>query len=671
MAVRYIPFYPEPIEGQAILNNFARTLRYRGTDRLNDNIRRGMPLYEMQEMETVGEITEGNDSNLVIRGECVSACAWLRSQNKTVDLVYIDPPFASGADYAKKIYIRRNPKIAEKIKEAEQTMDSDELRAFEEKMYGDVWDKEKYLNWMYENLVAIRSVMSDSASIYVHLDWHIGHYVKILMDEIFGEDNFRNEIIWQRTYSSKKQTDGYGKVHDTILFYANKQNMCWESQCFPITGKEEAAYDKIDENGKRYKSVSLTQQGAGPARYFGDKLIAPTQGMHWVWSQDNINKAMSENRICFTKNGYPRQKKYLDEWDGKGKPVHDIWVDDEVKAINSWHGEDTEYATQKPEALLERVIKASSNEGMVVADFFGGSGVTAAVANRLGRKFIHADVGINSIQTVRDRLAGKADFRVLEIKDGISLYRNPVQTMEKMYVLIEGLRKNDTFKGNWAGIISSSKYGEMPVYLPNLMDSSSKLLNKATINRILREDLMDLPNSVKRAVVYYVDIDDEEKIKKFIYDNNNSHINVELRDLKLVLDNGVVSDDVKFHLDKGTDQLFYTIHIDFFLSDRVRGRIEEFNQKNFANSKGKNYKPITISDEGLEMIEYVGIDYSNESADASWHSDMEIKIDKLGYVILNSVKQNYFWDGTIKCEHRPYRMKIRNICGDESIFIIM
>ena len=192
MAVRYIPFYPEPIEGQAILNNFARTLRYRGTDRLNDNIRRGMPLYEMQEMETVGEITEGNDSNLVIRGECVSACAWLRSQNKTVDLVYIDPPFASGADYAKKIYIRCNPKMAEKIKEAEQSMDSDELRAFEEKMYGDVWDKEKYLNWMYENLVAIRSVMSDSASIYVHLDWHIGHYVKILMDEIFGEDNFRN-----------------------------------------------------------------------------------------------------------------------------------------------------------------------------------------------------------------------------------------------------------------------------------------------------------------------------------------------------------------------------------------------------------------------------------------------------------------------------------------------
>lgn len=621
MAVRYIPFYPEPIEGQAILNNFARTLRYRGTDRLNDNIRRGMPLYEMQEMETVGEITEGNDSNLVIRGECVSACAWLRSQNKTVDLVYIDPPFASGADYAKKIYIRRNPKIAEKIKEAEQTMDSDELRAFEEKMYGDVWDKEKYLNWMYENLVAIRSVMSDSASIYVHLDWHIGHYVKILMDEIFGEDNFRNEIIWYYPDNFQGNVKGFATNHNTIFWYSK--------------GNEYIANKVMIPLGKKTKR---------------DKRV-------WSKEQQKLVSARDEN-------GNLIYEYFTD------KKADDVWTIGQSSTTKSASKEFIDYATQKPEALLERVIKASSNEGMVVADFFGGSGVTAAVANRLGRKFIHADVGINSIQTVRDRLAGKADFRVLEIKDGISLYRNPVQTMEKMYVLIEGLRKNDTFKGNWAGIISSSKYGEMPVYLPNLMDSSSKLLNKATINRILREDLMDLPNSVKRAVVYYVDIDDEEKIKKFIYDNNNSHINVELRDLKLVLDNGVVSDDVKFHLDKGTDQLFYTIHIDFFLSDRVRGRIEEFNQKNFANSKGKNYKPITISDEGLEMIEYVGVDYSNESADASWHSDMEIKIDKFGYVILNSVKQNYFWDGTIKCEHRPYRMKIRNICGDESIFIV-
>lgn len=176
MPIKYIPFFPEPIEGQAILDNFKRTLRYKGAYDVKDKLRRGMPYYEVEKQETVGE---NKDGNLVIRGECVSACAYLREQGIKVDLVYIDPPFASGADYAKKVYIRRNPKVAEAIAKAEEELDIDELKAFEEKMYGDVWDKEKYLNWMYENLVAIKSVMSDTASIYVHLDWHIGHYVNI------------------------------------------------------------------------------------------------------------------------------------------------------------------------------------------------------------------------------------------------------------------------------------------------------------------------------------------------------------------------------------------------------------------------------------------------------------------------------------------------------------
>lgn len=191
MPIKYIPFIPEPVEGQAVLGNFNRILRYKGADELSMTLQRGMPLYEMEKQETVGENTGGN---MVIRGECVSACAYLKEQGIQVDLVYIDPPFASGADYAKKVYIRRNPKVAEAIAQAERELDVDELKAFEEKMYGDVWDKEKYLSWMYENLMAIKGVMSEPASIYVHLDYHIGHYVKILMDEIFGEDNFRNEL---------------------------------------------------------------------------------------------------------------------------------------------------------------------------------------------------------------------------------------------------------------------------------------------------------------------------------------------------------------------------------------------------------------------------------------------------------------------------------------------
>ena len=189
MPIKYIPYYPNTVEGQAILDNITRTqrvLRYRDNDKIYDRIKRGMPYYEVEPVETVGKPSE----NLIIRGECISTCAYLKEKGIKVDLVYIDPPFASGADYAKKVYLRRNPKLAEKIAAAEQEMELDELKAFEEKMYGDVWQKEDYLNWMYENLLAIKGVMSENASIWVHLDFNIGHYFKVLMDEVFGEENY-------------------------------------------------------------------------------------------------------------------------------------------------------------------------------------------------------------------------------------------------------------------------------------------------------------------------------------------------------------------------------------------------------------------------------------------------------------------------------------------------
>ena len=218
MPIKYIPYVPNTIEGQAILNNITRTqrlLRYREHNKVYDRIKRGMPYYELETTETVGEPS----NNLVIRGECLSACAYLKEQGILVDLVYIDPPFASGADYAKKVYIRRNPKLAQKIAAAELQMDSDELRSFEETMYGDIWQKEDYLNWMFENLMAIKSVMSDTASIYVHLDWHIGHYVKILMDEVFGEDGFRNSIVWCYFGFKRQTTKKFPQKHDDIFYY--------------------------------------------------------------------------------------------------------------------------------------------------------------------------------------------------------------------------------------------------------------------------------------------------------------------------------------------------------------------------------------------------------------------------------------------------------------------
>jgi len=252
MPIKYVPFIPEPVEGQAVLGNFNRILRYKGADEVSMTLQRGMPLYEMEKQETVGENTDGN---MVIRGECVSACAYLKEQGIQVDLVYIDPPFASGADYAKKVYIRRNPKVAAAIAQAEQEVDIDELKAFEEKMYGDVWDKEKYLSWMYENLMAIKSVMSEAASIYLHLDWHIGHYVKILMDEIFGEDHFQAEIVWKRmTPSGFKGKYGIGHSHDVIFWYSVSDECVYNPIMVPYSKEYiEQRFSKVDENERRHQ----------------------------------------------------------------------------------------------------------------------------------------------------------------------------------------------------------------------------------------------------------------------------------------------------------------------------------------------------------------------------------------------------------------------------------
>ena len=660
MPIKYIPFIPEPVEGQAVLGNFNRILKYKGADDVSMVLQRGMPLYEMEKQETVG----GNpDGNLVIRGECVSACAYLKDRGIQVDLVYIDPPFASGADYAKKVYIRRNPKVAEAIAQAEQELDMDELKAFEEKMYGDVWDKEKYLNWMYENLMAIKSVMSETASIYVHLDYHIGHYVKVLMDEIFGEDNFRNEIIWKRA-TAHSDAEFYGNNFDCIYFYTKAQNdYTFNTVYQPYDEAYIARFNRTDPDGRKWDSGNLTAKGLQGGGYDYEY-----KGYRSLWRMpiETMEQMDREGRIHITKTGGIRSKVYLDEL--PGMPAQALWTD--INPINSQAREKEDYATQKPVALLERIIKASSNEGMLVADFFGGSGVTAAVAGKLGRRFIHCDIGLNSIQTTRDRLkTDGVQFQVLEIKDGVQLYRNPVQTMDKIKTLIPGLKNEDSLDSFWEGAITDSKLGTIPVYVPNLMDNSSKLLDVVTMNRIIHRAIPDLDSSIKKVIVYYIDITSEEEIRKFIAQDDSTDVEIELRDLKAVLDGVVIGDWAEFHVEERTDDLFgrYAVVVDAFASDRVLQKIDEFNQKARMNATAKKpFKPIEISDTGLELIEYLSLDCT--AAQGEWYSDSEIKIDKNGFVIQNGEKTKDFWDGTIRSEKKPLRLKIRNICGDETVW---
>lgn len=652
MAIKYVPYTPNTLQGQAILDNFVRTRRilfYKDNRKVLKNIQRGMPLYETELRERVGKNADGN---LVIRGECLSACAYLKENNIKIDLVYIDPPFASGADYAKKVYLRRNPKVQEAIKLVEEKtgqegeitsfaaeplpdydietnnyvteLDIEDLRAFEEKMYGDIWNKESYLNWMYENLTAIKSVMSDTASIYVHLDWHIGHYVKILLDEIFGEDNFKNEIIWY--YYNKmpdKRKPIFTRSHDTIFLYSKNNENCFNLQ--------------TEQRSQTIKQLVRKKVD-------GKMINAKDENGNLIYKESN-------ERI-----------------------IDDVWRLSMLQPADK--EEPVGYATQKPEALLERIIKASSNEGIVIADFFGGSGVTAAVANKLGRKFIHTDVNINSIQTTRDRLkAVGAEFDILEVKDGVSLYRNPVQTMDKLKHLIQGLRNEDALDKFWEGCIIDTKYGMSPVYLPNLMDGTTRVLDKSLMNRIITEAMPDLPPDTKRVIVYYIDIDDHEEIERFIRERNDTLIKIELRDLKQVLDDVVVDDYAEWNLSEEQTELIkeWKVEILQFQSDRIKRKIDELNQKNeqqVLHGGSKKLVRIQLSEDGLETIEWVSLDCTSAEKDAPWHSDTEIKIDKFGYAIKDGKKTSDYWDTCIRSMQKPLRMKIRNICGDETVFCL-
>lgn len=630
MAVRYIPYYPDTLEGQARLDNFVRTSRmlfYKDNNQVKTRIQRGMPLYEVTESETVGANTDGN---IVMHGECLSTCAYLKDKGIEIDLVYIDPPFASGADYAKKIYVRRNPLVQKAINEAEQQLDNSDMQEFEEKMYGDIWDKEHYLNWMYENLMAIKSVMSDTASIYVHLDYHIGHYVKILMDEIFGEENFRNEIVW---YYTNKMT-GSPSPHDFV---------CEHDTIFRYSKTDQYHYTLIKE--EREDAVKQSKR----IKVDGKNMRARDEDGNIIYE------------ISTEKN------------------IKDVW---QIPFIASTDSQRVDYSTQKPEALLERIINASSNEGMLVADFFGGSGVTAAVAHKLGRKFVHNDVNINSIQTARDRLVSAgAEFTMMEVRDGVRLFRNPVQTMEKLVRLIPGLNTETNLnKRFWAGSIYDSQKGKMPVYLPNLMDSSSRVMDKTEMNHIIREALPDLGNDVKQIVVYYIDVEDIEELRQFIHDENTqTDIAIELRDLKQVLDDVVIEDKATWEMSQVQVELFtkWQIKMLTFHSDYVMKKIEAFNligdqqrQKKLANNKKSTFKPIKISDEGLECIEWLSVDCTNAQKDAPWHSDAEVKIDKTGTVTVNGTKTRNLWDATIQSDEKPLRLKVRNICGDEVVFAL-
>ena len=376
----------------------------------------------------------------------------LPSLRGKVDLIYIDPPFDSKADYRTKLTLPGGD-INQKPTTIEQFA------------YADTWKDGtvSYLRMLYPRLVLMRELLSDHGSIYVHIDWHVGHYVKVLMDEIFGKENLVNEIIWCYSQGAKSHKS-FGKKHDTLLLY-EKSSECRTFNADAVkvemkSGKESfGGRLETDENGRKYRLVYGTKNAQGETRYY---------------------------------------KYYLDE----GKIPEDYWTD--INSLQSGVSERVGYATQKPEALLERIIKASSNEGDLVCDFFGGSGTTAVVAERLGRRWITSDIGKSATLVMRKRLIDQevkpflyqaiGDYQK-EMMHGTRLFKNIGELSQVVMQLYGALPFTpDQVSDRNFGYIKDER---TLVYV----DSPNKLTGRSTLRRASEATQSLLGGGWKRCVV--------------------------------------------------------------------------------------------------------------------------------------------------------------------------
>lgn len=595
-----------PAEGQALLNFQGRlypeTINLFETD-LVEEVKRKAGKSKLTEK---GKELHPDFKNLLIQGDCLSACAYLKSKDIKVDLVYIDPPFASGANYAKKIYLRNGGKMS---------IENDENSIGEEIMYSDIWQKEDYLNWLYERLLAIKEIMSEEASIYVHMDWHIGAYVKVLIDEVFGEENFRNEVVWHY-FMGGKSKNTFARKHDCIYIYSNSEDFNikadYTERILPYKP------NLIDEN------------------------------------------STIEKYECVNTNNSQKRDFYISKVRGD-----DVW---DLSGVFNMSNEFTDYATQKPEVLLEKIIKASSDKGMIVADFFIGGGTTAKVAHDLNRKFIACDIGINAIQTTRDKLVkAGADFDILKVKDGLRLFRNPAQTTARLFGLIDGFKTSAELElgSFWDGGIVNDKGSYEPIKFIGIDKNLTKKLLDVILEEIYRLEDTETGISKVKLVYAYKDLDiDQSYVNKEIKKSGKTNIEVGLISLDDLLEEKkdmlFTPDNADIEMKKQGKQ--YKVKIKKYFSPYLKVKIDEYNAKKVKKGQEKledksKTEKIKISNTGLELIEAIQFDTILKKS-GIWTSNLELE-DKAG--IKEKIKGTYLLDTN------KFRMKIRNIAGDEII----
>lgn len=383
--------------------------------------------YPAQLKETYGEETNGW-LNKIFWGDNLQVMSHLLKKYRgQIDLIYIDPPFDSKADYKKKIELRG------------KNIENDKT-VFEEKQYTDIWSNDEYLQFMYERLILLRELLSDNGSIYLHCDWHKSHLLRMLMDEVFGPSNVLDEIVWAYKDIGAKAVPYFKRKHDSILFYQKTDS---EERVFNIQ-RQMLSQSTIERYGSYFdENGQITYQ----------------------WLKDN-------NPGVFAKlKGHPDDLStpWLDK--NNGQPLSDWWED--ISPLKSHFAESTGYPTQKPLSLLERIIKASTNEGGLVLDCFMGSGTTQVAAMKLGRRFIGADINLGAIDTsvkqlcvtsqeINSRIKDKTYYTGFEVYNvnNYDVFRNPVEAKELLSKALELQCLPDNL---WDGEKDGRMYKIMPV----------------------------------------------------------------------------------------------------------------------------------------------------------------------------------------------------------------
>jgi len=325
-----------------------------------------------------------------------------------VNLVYIDPPFDSGADYVRKVSLRGAAGSA-KINGEQYTLG-------EQIQYTDIWANDNYLQFMYERLLLLRELLAPTGVIWVHCDPQRGHHLRCLADEVFGAEQFVNQICWKPSDAHSDVGQGaehFGAIHDILLLYSKSGRPVWNQVFTPLPPSTiESWYRNVEPgSGRRFNKADVTAPG-GPAK---GNPVYEWKGVTraWRYSKAKMEELDRQGLLVYSDSGMPYRKRYLDE--SRGVPLQDWWDDIQmVRGIQ--RREQPLYPTEKPEPLLERIIRVSSNPGDIVLDVFIGSGTTAAVAQKLGRRWVGCDINKGAIQTTVKRLQGVIRDQVEEAR---------------------------------------------------------------------------------------------------------------------------------------------------------------------------------------------------------------------------------------------------------------